>query len=137
MSQSLIVQLLQLSGSIIAILLLWLFAIKLELGGDIRIRDEDHARQLAEDALYGFIPAELVIDRAGMGALLRDAAGRVMLLRRHGGKFAARLLDSHSFARLDRNFLTVANGEKRFGDFTLDLGEQAQIWASSLRRLGA
>ena len=137
MSGALIAQLLQLGGSILAILALWWLAIKLGLGGDVRIRDEGHARQLAEDAVYGFIPAELVIDRAGMGALLRDAAGRVMLLRRHGGKFAARLLDSHSFARLDRNFLTVANGEKRFGDFTLDLGEQAPIWASSQRRLGA
>lgn len=137
MSQALIVQLLQLGGSIIAILLLSLLAIKLELGGDARIRDENHARQLAGDALSGFTATELVIDRAGMGALLRDAAGRVMLLRRHGAQFAARLLDNHSFARLDRNFLTVANGERRFGAFTLDLGDKAQVWASSLRHLGA
>jgi hypothetical protein len=137
MSQALLVQLLQLGGSIIAILLLWQLAARLGLGGDLRIRDEDHARLLAEDALFDFTATDLIIDRAGMGALLRDAAGRVMLLRRHGGQFAARLLDSHSFARLDRNFLTVANGEKRFGAFTLDLGDKAQIWASSLRRLGA
>lgn len=137
MSQSLIAQLLQLGGSIIAILLLWQLAVKLGLGSDVRIRDADHARMLAGDALPGFTATELVIDRAGMGALLRDAAGRVMLLRRHGAQFAARLLDSHSFARLDRNFLTVANGEKRFGAFTLDLGDKAQVWASSLRHLGA
>ena len=137
MITGLVLQLIQLGGSIAAILLLWWLATKLGLGGDMRIRDEDHARQLAEDALCGFVPAELAIDRAGVGALLRDASGRVMLLRRHGGHFAARLLDSHSFARLDRNFLTVANGEKRFGQFTLDLGDNAQIWASSLRRLGA
>jgi hypothetical protein len=137
MSQAVIVQLLQLGGSIIAILLLWLLAVRLGLGGDVRIRDADHARQLAEDALDGFAPIEIAIDRAGVAALLRDAAGRVMLVRRHGAQFAARLLDNHSFARLDRNFLTVANGEKRFGAFTLDLGENAQVWASSLRRLGA
>lgn len=137
MNQALITQLLQLGGSIIAILLLWLLAAKLGLGGDVRIRDENHARTLAEDALCGFVPVDLVIDRAGMGALLRDVAGRVMLLRRHGAHFAARLLDGHSFARLDRNFLTIANGEKRFGAFTLDLGDKAQVWASSLRRLGA
>ena len=136
MSWALIAQLLQLGGSILAIVLLWLLAVKLGLGGDVRILDEDHARQLAEDALHGFTPADLVIDRAGMGALLRDAAGRVMLVRRHGGQFAARLLDSHSFTRLDRHFLTIANGEKHFGAFTLDLGDKAQIWASSLRRLG-
>lgn len=137
MSEALIAQLLQLGGSILAILALWWLAIKLGLGGDVRIRDEDHARQLAEEALHGFTAEQLAIDRAGMGALLRDAAGRVMLVRRHGGQFAARLLDSHSFTRLDRNFLTVANGEQHFGAFTLDLGDDAQIWASSLRRLGA
>ena len=49
MSQALIAQLLQLGGSILAILALWWLAIKLGLGGDVRIRDEDHVRQLAED----------------------------------------------------------------------------------------
>ncbi len=136
MTNGLAIQLIQLGGSITAILLLWWFATKLGLGGDMRICDAEHARRLAEDALHGFTPEELVIDRAGMGALLRDAAGRVMLVRRHGGQFAARLLDSHSFTRLDRNLLTIANGEKHFGAFTLDLGDDAQVWASSLRRLG-
>ena len=137
MNHELIVQLLQLGGSIIAILLVSLLATKLGLGGDVRIVDEDHARALAEDALFGFSPVDIAIDRAGMGALLRDASGRIMLLRRHGAHFAARLLDGHGFTRLNRNFLTIANGEKQFGAFTLDLGENAQVWASSLRHLGA
>lgn len=46
-----------------------------------------------------------------------------------------RLLDSHAFARLDRNLLTIGTGEQTFGTITLDLGDQAQVWASSLRRL--
>jgi hypothetical protein len=137
MNHELIVQLLQLGGSIIAILLVSLLAAKLKLGGDMRIVDEDHACELAEDALFGYIPVDIAIDRAGMGALLRDASGRIMLLRRHGAHFAARLLDDHGFTRLNRNFLTIANGEKQFGAFTLDLGENAQVWASSLRHLGA
>ena len=58
-----------------------------------------------------------------------------MLLRRHGAHFAGRLLDSHVHSRLDRNFLTVATGDRRFGSVTLDLGGQAQYWAASLRRL--
>jgi hypothetical protein len=59
-----------------------------------------------------------------------------MLLRRHGAHFAARLLDSHAHARLNRNFLTIGTGETTFGVVTLDLGDKAQIWASSLRHLG-
>jgi hypothetical protein len=130
-----IAQLIQLALSLAAILLLAWGCRRLGLGGDVRLRDEAEARRLAGEALCGFEAAELVLDRAGIGALLRDAEGRVMLLRRHGAHFAARLLGSHAFARLDRNFLTIGTGEKAFGSVTLDLGEQAQVWAGSLRRL--
>ena len=129
-------QLIQLGASLAAILLLAWLSRWLGLGRDVRLQDEAEARQLAQAALSGFVAAELVIDRAGIGALLRDQQGRVMLLRRHGAHFAARLLDSHAFARLDHNFLTVGTGEVRFGQITLDLGDQAAVWASSLRRLG-
>ena len=58
-----------------------------------------------------------------------------MLIRRHGSRWVARMLDSHAGARLDRNFLEIATGERSFGTITLDLGEQAQVWAGSLRRI--
>ncbi len=127
----------QLAVSVGLILLVsWLVAV-LKLGHDVRLRGADEVRELAALAVCGFDPVDLVLDRAGIGALLRDSQGRVMLLRRHGAQFAARLLDSHAFARLDRNFLTVGTGEKTFGQVTLDLGDQAQVWAASLRRLGS
>lgn len=128
--------LIKLAGSLAAILLLAWIALKLHLGGDARLRNAEEARQAADEAICGFDPVELALDRAGIGALLRDAHGRVLLLRRHGAHFAGRLLDSHTFARLDRNFLTIGTGEKTFGTVTLDLGDKAQIWASSLRHLG-
>lgn len=129
------VLILQFGGSLVAILALAWFARRLGLGGDPRIRSEDHARELADEAICGFEPVEFAIDRAGMGALLRDARGRVLLLRRHGAHFAGRLLDSHAHARLDRNFLTLATADRRFGSITLDLGSAAPAWAASLRRL--
>ena len=128
-------QVLQFGGSLIAILVLAGIAQWLRLGGDTRIRDEAHLRALAEEALYGFDPVEIAIDRAGCAALARDDTGRVMVLRRHGAHFASRLLDSHAQTRLDRQFLVVGTGDKRFGEVTLDLGNQAQAWAASLRRL--
>ena len=76
-----------------------------------------------------------MLDRAGIGALLRDSSGRIMLLRRHGVHWVARLLDSHAGIRLDRNFMTIATSDRAFGAITLDLGDQAQVWASSLRRV--
>jgi hypothetical protein len=125
----------QLAGSLVAILVLAWIAHRLKLGGDARIRNEDEARALADEAIHGFEPVEIAIDRAGMGALCRDAHGRVLLLRRHGSHWASRLLDSHANARLDRTFLTLATADKRFGSVTFDLGEKAAIWAASLRRI--
>ena len=128
-------ELIQLGASLIAILALAGLARWLALGNDVRIKGEDHARALAAVAVYGFTPTDLALDRAGIGALLRDGDGRVLLLRRHGAHFAGRVLDSHAFARLDRNFLTGGSGEDTFGQITLDLGDKAQVWASSLRHL--
>ena len=128
-------ELLQFGGSLLAILLIALLAHRLKLGGDARIRSEEQARALAEEAMFGFQPVEVAIDRAGMGALLRDQAGRIMLLRRHGSHFAGRLIDSHAHIRLDRNSLMLATSDRRFGSVTFDLGEKAAIWAASLRRI--
>ncbi len=126
---------LQLCGSLIAILLVSWLARIMGLGGDIRLRNEEEVRELARVANITFEPVDIAIDRAGIGALLRDSAGRIMLVRRHGVNFAARLLTSHHGSQLDRNLLTIASGERMFGAVTLDLGSEAQVWAGSLRRL--
>jgi len=127
----------QLGGSIAAVLLLAAIAWKLGLGGDVRLRDEAEARRLGQAAIWGFDAVEVALDRAGIGALLRDAQGRVMLVRRHGVHFVARLIESDAGIRLDHNFLTISAGEPSFGAVTLDLGAKAQVWAGSLRRLEA
>lgn len=127
--------LLKLAGSIAAILFLAWFARWLNLGGDERIRSEEQARAIADQVICGFEPVDIAIDKAGIGALMRDASGRHLLVRRHGAQFAGRLLDRHSDSRLDQNFLTVGTGEKTFGKITLNLGPQAQYWAAGLRHL--
>jgi len=128
-------ELLKLAGSIAAILFLAWLARQWQLGGDDRIRNEDQARSIADEIICGFDPVDIAIDNAGVGALMRDAGGRHLLVRRHGAMWAGRLLDNHSEIRLDHNFLTVGTGEKTFGSVTLNLGERAQIWAAGLRHL--
>jgi hypothetical protein len=128
-------ELLKFGGSLAAVALLVFVGSRLDLGGDVRLRSEDEARALADSAICGFSATAVGLDRAGIGALLRDASGRVLLIRRHGARFAARLLDSHAHVRLDRNFLTIGTGETTFGQVTLDLGGEAQVWAGSLRHL--
>ena len=121
--------------SLAAILSVWGLARWMDLGGDVRIRDADHAAELAGQAMCGFSPEAVSLDRARVGALLRDAQGRVLVLRRHGSHFVGRLLDTHSGVRLDQGNLIIATGDARFGTITLDLGAEAQVWAASLRRL--
>jgi hypothetical protein len=128
-------ELLKLGGSIAAILFIAWFARFLRLGGDVRIRSEEQAREIANETCCGFDPVEIAIDKAGIAALLRDAEGRHLLVRRHGVQWAGRLLDRHNESRLDQNFLTVGTGEKTFGSVTLNLGSQAPHWAAGLRNL--
>jgi len=128
-------ELLKLAGSIAAILFIAWLARFLRLGGDVRIRSEEQAREIANETCCGFDPVEIAIDQAGIAALLRDADGRHLLVRRHGVQWAGRLLDRHNDSRLDQNFLTVGTGEKTFGSVTLNLGSQASHWAAGLRHL--
>ena len=128
-------QLLQIGISLIAILALAWLAKSLGLGGDQRIRSEERAIELADEAVSGFEPVDIAIDKAGYGALLRDADGRIVVIRRNGSHFAGRLLERSTDARLDQEFLTITPDDKPFGSVTLHLGANAQIWAASLRRL--
>jgi hypothetical protein len=128
-------ELIKLTGSVVAILFLAWLARHWQLGGDVRIRTEEEARAIADEIICGFEPVDIAIDKAGIGALMRDAKGRHLLVRRHGASWAGRLLDNHSESRLDHNFLTVGTGERTFGTVTLNLGEQAQYWAAGLRHL--
>jgi hypothetical protein len=128
-------ELAKLAGSIVAILLLAWAAKRMGLGGDARIRDIEHARILADEAVCGFEPVDIVLDKARIAALMKDAQGRHLLIRRHGAQFVARLLDGHTRSRLDQNFLTIGTGETSFGKLTLNLGPEAQYWAAGLRHM--
>lgn len=127
--------LLQFLGSLAAILVLAWLVHRMGLGGDLRIRDEQHARELADEQVSGYEPVAIAIDRAGYGAIMRDAADRVMVLKRHGAHFAGRILTGHAESRLNQRQLTIGTDDRRFGSVTLDLGEKAAHWAASLRRL--
>jgi hypothetical protein len=134
-SQIMTGKLIQFGGSLVAILVLAWIALKLGLGGEPRIRDEGHLRELAEDALCGFDPVEIAIATDGQAALARDGEDRVMLLRRHGAHFASRLLDSAARVKRDGSVLLVASSDRRFGEARLELRENASAWAERIERL--
>ena len=117
-------------GSLVAVLLLAWAAKAMGLGGDVRLTRDDALRIAGNEE---FDPADIIIDRAGIAAIARDARGRHMLIRRHGVNFVTRVLRAPLDARLDQKLLTLGTGERAFGRITLDLGDQAAIWAAGLR----
>jgi hypothetical protein len=121
--------------SLIAIFALARFAKILGLGGEARIRDTDHAKQIAFDSIYGFSGSDAVVDRAGYGALVKDAAGRHVLIRAQGVHFVTRMITPPIEGRLDQKFLTIALNEPDFAPVTLNLGDDAQFWAAGLRHI--
>ena len=129
-------ELLPLLGSLIAIVLLARTARWLGLGTDYRrIRDEAHAIRLSEEAECGFDGVAADVDAAGYGAIVRNAAGAMMLVRIHGNRYVARRLDRSFATRLDRNRLHLASNEPTFGSVDLDFGDQAGVIASRMRTL--
>ncbi|MGV3729178.1 MAG: hypothetical protein ACO1NN_00265 [Sphingopyxis sp.] len=127
--------LVQTGASLVAVLFVaWLVG-RIGLGADPRIEDAAHAIRLAEEAEAGFGGVEVARDRAGFAAIVRNAEGRMLLLRAHGNFFAARPVDASVIGRLDKDFLTLTTPEKTFGAVTLQLGKDAGMWASRMREV--
>lgn len=127
--------LIQLGASLVAVFFVaWLVG-KMGLGADPRIADAAHAIRLAEEAEAGFRGTDVARDRAGFAAIVRNAEGRMMLVRAHGNHFAARPVDRQMMARLDKDFLTLTPPERTFGAVTLQLGKEAGVWAARMREI--
>jgi len=126
--------LLQTAGSLVAILALAGLAWWMKLGGTPQLADEEDVRRIAAEVDDGFVPLASATDREGRAALARDAQGRIMLIKRHGNRFAGRLLGPGARARADAGTLEVDCGEARFGRVVLALGD-AQAWAEAIDRL--
>ena len=127
--------LIQLAGSLVAVLFVAWLVKRMGLGTDPRIADAAHAIRLADEAETGFGGIEVARDRAGFAAIVRNAAGQMMLVRAHGNHFAARPVDAAVVGRLDKDFLTLTMPEKTFGAVTLQLGKDSGMWASRMREL--
>ncbi|MEL7739428.1 hypothetical protein AAG614_13680 [Citromicrobium bathyomarinum] len=129
-------QLLQLGGSLLAILVLAGIAWALKLGQPRTIDTAERACALAREADTAFDPSEAAVGRDGSAAILADSAGRIMVLRRHGTHFAARVLEPGTPAHSDGDILTIVPRDRRYGPVVLDLGPEAQAWASRIEALG-
>jgi hypothetical protein len=130
--------LIQTAGSLVAILLLAGLAWWLKLGGAPRLASEADVVRVAGEVEDGFSPVSTVCDTEGSGALARDADGRIMVIRRHGNRFAGRILTSRARAVCEDHpgefNIIVDAGEARFGKAFLTIAEP-DAWADAINAL--
>ncbi len=126
--------LLQFVGSLAAIGALAALAWWLKLGPARRLESEEDARREANEAVDGFAPVEIALDREGRAALLRDAKGQILLLRQHGTHFAGRVLTPAASARIDGGALVVDTAERRYGGVRLHLDDPS-AWVQHIESM--
>jgi len=128
----------QTAGSLAAILVLAGLAHLLRLGGTPRLASDDAVRRAAGEVEDGFAPVTTACDAEGASAIARDDAGRIMVIKRHGNRFAGRVLGPAASARVEHNRgefnLIVDPGEARFGKVFLTIAD-AEAWAAAINRL--
>lgn len=127
-------EILQFAGSLVAILVLAGIAYALRLGGEPPLADATAAQRAASEAVDGYHAIAMAIDRGGRGAIMRDSAGRILLLKPHGNKFAGRILDARASAQAGNAILTVSSGERRYGKITLAI-DDPHTWADAVNGL--
>ncbi len=134
---------LQTGGSLLAILALFGLAWWLRLGGKPKLSTEAGVSKAAGEVIDGFETVASALDDAGAAALARDADGRIILIKRHGNKFAGRLLDERAAAEAWRDThpqgrrrprVLVDSGDKLFGEVTL-FTDEPETWADAINTL--
>ena len=130
--------LLQVAGSLVAILALAALARSMRLGGSPRLDSAEAVQRAAGEVEDGFAPVEIACDSNGAAALARDASGRIMVIRRHGNRFAGRVLGTQAKAALLDEAgackVIIDCGEQWFGITRLDVAEP-KAWADAINRV--
>jgi hypothetical protein len=126
--------LIQAAGSLAAILTLAAFAHWMKLGAAPALNDEAVLRRAVGEVLDGFEVTDFAVAHDHSAALASDSHGQIMLLRRHGSRFAGRILSPLASARVQDDVLEVDCRERRFGVTKLVLVD-AEAWADAINRL--
>lgn len=127
-------QLWQFLLSLVAIAALVLLVHRLRLGDGAALNNEDDARRAAMMAIDGFAATDLSVGADGGAAILCDADGRILLLRRHGSHIAGRMLDARTAASITDAALAITTSDPRFGLVNLAIAD-APTWKARIDRL--
>lgn len=125
---------LQTAESLIAILVLAGIAYWLKLGGTPLLVSQEAVRRAAQEVHDGFEAVEIACDAQGHAALARDANGHIVVIKRHGNRFAGRVLGLDAAAWVAEGQLEVYPGEERFGTVFLTIPD-AEAWADAINEI--
>lgn len=126
--------LLQTAGSLVAILALAGLAWWLRLGGSPKLISDDDVRRAAGEVEDGFDPVAIARDADGLAAIARDMQGRIIVIKRHGNRFAGRVLGPDAAAWVAGGQIEVSPGEARFGTVFLTIPD-AEAWADAINAI--
>jgi len=118
-------QLIIFAGSLLAIFALYGVTRWLRLGAKPVLADEAAAIEAAREVEDGFEAERVSISRDGATALARNEAGRIMVIKRHGNRFAGRILSSQTKVREEVDGLVVDPRETQLGSVRLTLSDPA------------
>ena len=126
--------LLQSAGSLVAILALAGLAWWLKLGGTPVLDGAADVGRAASEVEDGFVPTDFAVSDDRAAAVAKDAHGRIMIIRRHGNRFAGRILGSAASAQRTGCELEVDCGEIRFGKTRIIIPDP-DTWAAAINAL--
>lgn len=124
----------QFGGSLLAIFALFVLAKALKLGGRPRLTDEESVRFAAREVEDGFAAELIAIARGGEAALASDPSGKIMVIKRHGNRFAGRILESSARVHEEVDAIVVDCRDAQFGNVRLSI-ENPGIWVDAINRL--
>lgn len=95
------------------------------------LADNEAAALVVQQSLIGFKPGDVTLSADHRAALVRAVDGRIALVRPHGDRWVARILDGAQ-TQLAGQSLTIRLGEPMFSPVALALGVDAARWAKML-----
>lgn len=94
--------------------------------GEVALENRQQAFDWAERNIPFFTASEAIVSEDGQGALVMDDAGRVVLVKRHGSKFAARLIEAPIDAQQEGPIWCIGSGDRQFGRVRLQFDMAGQ-----------
>jgi len=97
--------------------------------GVVRLENKQQACAWAEKNIPFFKADKAILSEDGQAALVCDSDDRVVILKRHGSKFAARLLPRPIEAKQDGPVWNIESGDRQFGRVRMqfDLASQNHL----------